>query len=334
MRSKQSHRNACASSPRPSASSVCRRISCQASGTRKPSPKLRALEEPERLVCPAGREQTLRDLGRDLRRLAGLRIVLGDEAVDVTLCVGDVLERHGDRACTLARPHLVLVGGATRAPAHRRPLVFRRHRHWRATEVLGHRFQGRQPLGAECLGHDADQAVILAIAVVLQRIENSAGESLRVRPDLRGELTEIGTCLVEDANDGAAGVVAALEDGRGECHESPHERQRLIGIGRRNLLDDGAPLGFEIRDQRLAVLPGDETAGAGDACQPLGDLPRGVPRALGARQRQPQLALGGRVTGADLDQQLRQALCAQRFEVLRIEGRLGSHRIASSFPRA
>ena len=43
------------------------------------------------------------------------------------------------------------------------------------------------------------------------------------------------------------------------------------------------------------------------------------------------LTLGRRVAGADLDKQLRQALDAQRFEVLRVEGGLGSHRIASFF---
>lgn len=100
-------------------------------GHRNPQPvaELRALEEPQRVARPACREQALRDLGRDLRHLAGLRIVLGDEAVDVALRVRDVLERYGDRARALARPHLVLVGGAARAPAHRLPLVLRRHRH-------------------------------------------------------------------------------------------------------------------------------------------------------------------------------------------------------------
>lgn len=63
----------------------------------------------------------------------------------------------------------------------------------------------------------------------------------------------------------------------------------------------------------------------------MADGPRSRSNKAGRDTSRPQLALGRRIAGADLDQQLRQALGAQRFKVLRVEGGLGSHRIASFF---
>ena len=48
------------------------------------------------LLCPAGVEQPLRDLGRDRGHRPRLVALLGDEPVDVALRVGDRLQRQLD----------------------------------------------------------------------------------------------------------------------------------------------------------------------------------------------------------------------------------------------
>jgi|GEM_PF-867501 len=148
-----------------------------------------------------------------------------------------------------------------------------------------------------------------------------------------GHLAQIGAGLVEDVYDGAAAVIAAFEHGRRKSHEPPQERQRLAGMMRGDLFHDGAELGLKIFHQRLAVLPVHEGPRPCDAGQPLGDLPRRLPRAFRSGESQPQLALGSGIASADLDQQLRQAFRAQRLQVLCIEGGFRRHVDSASFSR-
>lgn len=130
--------------------------------------------------CPAGREEPLRDLGGDLRNLACFGLVLRNEAVDVALRVGDVLQRHADRALAFPILHLVLVGGALRAPAHRFPLILRRDRNCSPPQFLDQCLQLREPVLAQRRGHDGDQTVVLAVSVILQGVEDRLGEDIRM----------------------------------------------------------------------------------------------------------------------------------------------------------
>ena len=123
----------------------------------------------------------------------------------------------------------------------------------------------RDALGAQRGGDDGDQTVILTEAVVLQRIENLPRQCLGRSTRRLGHLAQIGACLVEDVDDGAAAVIAAFEHGRGQSHEPPQERQRLTRIMWGDLFHDGAALGLKILHQRLAVLPVHEGPGLRDA---------------------------------------------------------------------
>ena len=90
-------------------------------------------------------------------------------------------------------------------------------------------------------------------------------------------------------------------------------------IGVRHLLDDRSSLRFEIVYQRPSGLPVDEGSLPCDRAQPFSDLLRDFSGTLGASQFEPQPTLGGRATGADLDQQPGQSLGSQRLKVFRIE---------------
>ena len=260
-------------------------------------------------------------------------IVLRDEAIDVALHVGNVLQRHFDSTLPRALLHLVGIARTAAAPADGLPFALWRHRHGLASKLLDQCLQMPDAVGAQRRGDDGDQAVILAKAVVLQRIENLPRQRLGRRTRRLGHLAQIGAGLVEDVDDGAAAVIAAFEHGRRQSHEPPQKRQRLAGMMRGDLFHDGAALGLKIFHQRLAVLPVHKGPRFCDAGQPLGDLPRRLPRALRSGKGQTQLALGRSIASADLDQQLRQTFGAQRLQGLCIEGGLRRHVDSAAFRR-
>jgi hypothetical protein len=134
---------------------------------------------------------------------------------------------------------------------------------------------------------------------------------------------------MEDAYDRPAAVIAALEYRIAQRQEPPQQIERFDWIGLRHLLYDPSALRFEIFYQRPSVLPVDEGSRPCDRGKPFADLPFDLSRALRARQFEPQPTLGGRASGADLDQQLGQALSPEHLEVLRVECLLrcqsGSH---------
>jgi hypothetical protein len=85
------------------------------------------------------------------------------------------------------------------------------------------------------------------------------------------------------------------------------------------MIDDCAPLGFEIFDESPPVLPIDECAGARDRAQSLANFARSLGGALRAGERKPQATFDGCVAVADLDQKFGEPLGAERFEILGVE---------------
>src|SRR5229473_6447722 len=124
---------------------------------------------------------------------------------------------------------------------------------------------------------------------------------------------------MEDADHCPAAVIAAREDRIAQRQKPPQEIERLDRVSLRHLLDDRSSLRFEIVYQRSSVLPVDEGSRPCNRSQPFADLLRDLSGALRASQLKPQPTLGGRITGADLDEQPGQPLCSQRPEVFRIE---------------
>ncbi len=174
----------------------------------------------------------------------------------------------------------------------------------------------REPLGPQRRGQDGDEAVILAVAIVAQRLDRRIGQRLGRRSGGKRHLAQHRAGIVKRADDGAAAVIAPREQRRCHLHEAPGQRQRPGRIGGGDLFADRAQLAFQISDQRLAVLPVHETPRPRDAGQPFGHLAPGLLRALRPCQCQPKPPLGHGGSGADLDQQFGQTGSAQRLEVL------------------
>src|SRR5437879_12938517 len=107
---------------------------------------------------------------------------------------------------------------------------------------------------------------------------------------------------MEDADHCPAAVIAAREDRIAKRQKPPQEIERLDRVGLRHLLDDGSPLRFEVVYQRPSVLPVDEGSRPYDRGQPFADLLCDLSGALRASQLEPQPTLGGRATGADLNE--------------------------------
>ena len=97
---------------------------------------------------------------------------------------------------------------------------------------------------------------------------------------------------------------------------------RQIGIMSRDRSADRLALPLQLPQQLIALVVVKQAAGAGDAGQPLAQLPRHLQRPLVLRQGQPQQPLTGVVALAEHDQQLRQPGRPQGFEIFGIEAAL------------
>ena len=87
-----------------------------------------------------------------------------------------------------------------------------------------------------------------------------------------------------------------------------------------DMIHNCSPLCLYVRCQQLDLVPVDKGFRFGDGRNSFADLVGNVPAATDAGQLQPQPSFGLRVPRHKLQQQLRQALRAQRFEVGLIEG--------------
>jgi hypothetical protein len=85
------------------------------------------------------------------------------------------------------------------------------------------------------------------------------------------------------------------------------------------MVDDCPSLCLEVFNERASVLPIDEGPGARNRGDPLADRPSGFGWTLRASEGETQAPLCGRVAVADFDQELGEALGAERFEVLGVE---------------
>jgi hypothetical protein len=65
------------------------------------------------------------------------------------------------------------------------------------------------------------------------------------------------------------------------------------------LIDDGAPLRFQVVDQCPSILPIDEGTRPRDRGQPFANLLGDLPRALRTGKLKPQAPFGGGIAGAD-----------------------------------
>jgi hypothetical protein len=255
-------------------------------------------------------------------RLLGL---LGDEGVDVALCVSDCLKRKLDGDVAAVSGDLIGIDRAGGRPADPLALRIGRRLDRRARQFLDPGFQVLEAGRAERRREQRDQIIILAVAVVLDGDEHLVGERHRFGPGCGRQFGEVGAGRVEHPDHRSTRIVAPVKDRFRQFREAPHQIECLGGILRRDLFEDGPALGLEVVHQRLARLPVHEGAGPRDRRQPLPDLARHLLRALRARKLQPQPPLDGGVPGADLHQERGERFRAERLEVLRVEGLLRCH---------
>ena len=223
------------------------------------------------------------------------------------------------------------IDGAAETHADLLPLGPRRNR----LHLVGHDLhQGLEMRKTPCpkgLRQVGDQVVILAVAIGQQGIENPVGQTVGCDFDGEGQGGKLGHRLAEKGHQGAAAVLAAVEDAVGQRQELPGEVECLGRIVGGDLFQNGAALCGQIIGQGLALPPADPGTRFGQGHQPLADLCRSLFRTLPARQCQPQPSLGGGIAAADLDQQLGQGGGPQRLQVLGVEGGSGGHLL---FPAA
>ena len=129
-----------------------------------------------------------------------------------------------------------------------------------------------QSLLSQSRRQNADEAVVLTVVVLGQRLEGLVREFAGSSSRGFGDFAERHAGSMEDAYHRPAAVVAACEDRIRQSQETPHQVQPLGGIGFRHLIDDGSALRFQIVDQRPPVLPVDEGARPRDRRQPFADL--------------------------------------------------------------
>jgi|GEM_PF-6524945 len=195
-------------------------------------------------------------------------------------------------------------------------------------QLLKLRLEPVQPVRPQRLRRQADQMVELAIVVRADRREHAIGQRAHRLAGFSGDSAEIVPCGSDDASDRAVAVVAPFVDrGRYRQH-APKKVECLVGARRRDMGGDRLTLRLEVTGEVLYLAPVDERARFGDGDEPLADLARDV-TAAAAREFEPQPALGRRVTGGYVEQQLRQALGSKRGEVLRIQCRPGRHALSS-----
>ena len=94
-----------------------------------------------------------------------------------------------------------------------------------------------------------DQVIALAVVVNDQGCECLIGQARRVGAGPQGNLADVATRLVENANYCSTAVVAPLENRSGHRHELPEQIEGFRRVGLGDHLDDSAALTLEVTGQ-------------------------------------------------------------------------------------
>ena len=177
-----------------------------------------------------------------------------------------------------------------------------------------------------------DQVIALAVVVNDQGCECLIGQARRVGAGPQGNLANVATRLVENANYCSTAVVAPLENRSGHRNELPEQIEGFRRVGLGDHLDDSAALTLEVIGQGSRALPVDKRPGPGNVREPLAHLLDKLGWALCSGQLQPQTSSGSRVAGTDFDQQFGQSFRTEAFEVFRVKGCFCGHSFYSAGP--
>ena len=111
------------------------------------SPVLGRLDRLQCLLGPARREQSPRDLSGDFRHLPDRLVILSDERVDITLCVGDLLECQSNGADARSLGYIVSINRSSGPPADDLPLIPAGFRTGSADSAIMRCFRCSSPIG-------------------------------------------------------------------------------------------------------------------------------------------------------------------------------------------
>ena len=184
--------------------------------------------------------------------------------------------------------------------------------------------QPLQALRAQGRRQSPDEAVILPVSVLGERLEGQLSQLVRIGLGGTGDVAEIvgGAKDVDDR----AGIVMATVQGRVRYpHVLPDQVESLGGILRGDASNDDLSEDLQLVLQLPDLLQVEAPARSADRRQAMPYFPGKLGRAFRAGQLEPEQAPGPALARADFDQQLGQALCSESLQVPGVESFLRCH---------
>ena len=170
-----------------------------------------------------------------------------------------------------------------------------------------------QPLRSQGRAKIAHDRIELAVAVANHRRIHLIGESLATARGLAGHLSKAGAHLMEPITHNAIAGIAAFYQPFRQLQQLPQQLHRQGGVIGRDRSAERLAMTLQLLQQIIALVVVEQAARAGDAGEPLAQLPHHLPRPLVLRHRQPQQPLTGVVALAKQDKKLRQPGRPQDF---------------------